>query len=572
MKQEIISHSLFKTQIEISENIEGRVIEFKVDLLNNYTSFKNCTFKEGVTFGLNNNKDIEIIDCTFEKGFKLFNTKRDVKLKNNNVKGELYISKDTRNLIIEKGSYDEIIIQSGEGVNYSPPNFVLNNAKCDSLKFEGKEFNRILEFDNSQIETVIIATEEINHDTLRIIGGTKIASFFYINNHFSIPYVFDIESSEIVHFAFQSCSFLHRLEFANGKIGELYLHKVTFNEQTIFSEHFVVNTFRFNSVKSDYEISINYNPHICTLNIDNCDLNLSFWISDEEKRDLENRIRIEINGTFNGNVHIENIPANIHLACINSGTIFLNNIYSKKIIFQYFFNYNKLILNNFKLDKDYNVLVISESNLNETEFLNFDFDKFDEVVISRSNVSNMLLTNTIFPKEIQIESTDSYLGYTVDFDDNIGKNVYFKDSYRQLKNVMEKHKNRHAALIYKSKEMYYQKKELKFGFNWFTLCLNQVSNNHGISWQKGVAFTIILSTVFFILYNFSLISPFFCWDTLLLNRNLVFDKYIEFLASFPKLSIVKQETTLSTIVIILSKVFISYGIYQTIVAFRKYGK
>ncbi|NOZ34093.1 MAG: hypothetical protein GXO80_02210 [Chlorobi bacterium] len=574
MKYKKITSSELTSLIIQMDPVIFEKIEFteNINIHNKEIKFINCLFLENVELSTDIYNKFLIKNCVFEKNLKFNKTVNEINLKNNIIKGTFFISEATRNIFIEKGDYNEITVQSSKAAYYVGDVFKISNAKCDFIKFEGEDLNRVLEFSNSEIETIIIETNNVSHENIIIKDESKINYLFFNNNHINIPYVFDFDNAYVFHFAFQSCSFSHRLEFAKGKIEELNFHKVTFKEQTIISEHFIVGIFNFNSVKSEYEISIAYHSKIGTLNIDNCDLNLSFWIFDEEKRDLENKISIKIGGTFNGNIHIENIPANIHLSCINSGTIFLNNIYSKLIIFQYFFNYNKLILNNFKRDKDYNALIISESNLNETEFVNFDFDKFDEVVISRSNVSNMLLTNTIFPKKIQIESKNPQLGYIVDFEDNIGKNVYFRDSYRQLKNVMEKHKNKHVALIYKSKEMYYQKKELKFGFNWFTLLLNQISNNHGISWQRGVFFTILLSVIFFILYNFTLADPFFYWDNIVINKQNVFDKFIEFLASFPKLSIVKQETTLSTIVIILSKIFISYGIYQTIVAFRKYGK
>lgn len=111
----------------------------------------------------------------------------------------------------------------------------------------------------------------------------------------------------------------------------------------------------------------------------------------------------------------------------------------------------------------------------------------------------------------------------------------------------------------------------------FLLRLNKSSNNFGISWLKGILFTVKSSMFFFIL--------------LLLLNNVVKSKYpltLSFenqFASFNEISIAFlkfvfslgfeneeiQSNGLIYFIFIIAKIFIGYGIYQTIAAFRKYG-
>jgi hypothetical protein len=114
------------------------------------------------------------------------------------------------------------------------------------------------------------------------------------------------------------------------------------------------------------------------------------------------------------------------------------------------------------------------------------------------------------------------------------------------------------------------------------LRLNQLSNNHGLSWSTGVCFTVFVWLSFYFLYilseyNFSfyqtISSAFFSnafWSDaisfLWLPQGLgnLTDKLKEDRSILSSISMV--------LTFILGKIAIAYGIYQTISAFRKHGK
>lgn len=109
------------------------------------------------------------------------------------------------------------------------------------------------------------------------------------------------------------------------------------------------------------------------------------------------------------------------------------------------------------------------------------------------------------------------------------------------------------------------------------LWLNTISNKNGLSWWRGFVFTITVAWLFFIVINyFGIVNIRFLewgwkgWDSF----GEVWKNYLNmfYLTDFKdKFSGVILNAFGETIFFI-SKIFIGYGIYQTISAFRKYGK
>jgi hypothetical protein len=108
------------------------------------------------------------------------------------------------------------------------------------------------------------------------------------------------------------------------------------------------------------------------------------------------------------------------------------------------------------------------------------------------------------------------------------------------------------------------------------LYFNQISNSFGISWSKGVIFTMITAFVFYCLINYcGTDSRVFeiGWE----NWNSfgeVWRGYLNILNVFNfnnQIDGIKMNVLGETF-FLLSKIFIAFGVYQTIAAFRKYGK
>ncbi|GAB6119929.1 hypothetical protein [Dysgonomonas termitidis] len=172
-----------------------------------------------------------------------------------------------------------------------------------------------------------------------------------------------------------------------------------------------------------------------------------------------------------------------------------------------------------------------------------------------------------------------WIFHEVPIEDKINDNLYFRDSYRQLKLAMEKMGNRYYALLYKSKEMYYHRKELNWGWDKILLYINYLSNNNGISWIRGIFFTLTCALIAFLCLNFQMKEPLFHWTT---DASLedTFEAirfnaeyFISYLSTYPILKLDGlKENWVVDLIVLLSRIFVSVGIYQIITAFRKYGK
>lgn len=111
------------------------------------------------------------------------------------------------------------------------------------------------------------------------------------------------------------------------------------------------------------------------------------------------------------------------------------------------------------------------------------------------------------------------------------------------------------------------------------LMLNRISTNHGLNWGKGLLFTICIALVFYSLYIVILPSRPFklgwtSWNSFLIATDATFEYFLRFFNITHELDFMSKYSpnSISYLIDFLGKIFIGYGIYQTIQAFRKYGK
>lgn len=151
-----------------------------------------------------------------------------------------------------------------------------------------------------------------------------------------------------------------------------------------------------------------------------------------------------------------------------------------------------------------------------------------------------------------------------------------REIYRQLKYCAEENKDRIQALIFKSYELDAYQHTLNWQENAFDLLmlwLNKLSNNHGLSWIRGVMFTIITCFAFYFIFCLcqnDFFSKYFFWENLM--KYFWLPNGIDDLMSFLKSNSNIFIGTIGVISYLLGKIFIAYGIFQTISAFRKYVK
>ncbi|MGL4986937.1 MAG: pentapeptide repeat-containing protein, partial [Treponemataceae bacterium] len=158
-----------------------------------------------------------------------------------------------------------------------------------------------------------------------------------------------------------------------------------------------------------------------------------------------------------------------------------------------------------------------------------------------------------------------------------------------LKNEELKINNLIKALEYKAEEKDLYNKHLKWSVNTFfdktALWLSKVVNNHGQNWIRGVCFTLCVWILPFVL--FYLPSPFTIQRSWLVKvcyavqSGELFSKMFEFInpTNYEILSDYLQDLDVpvvikifGTLCYIFGKIFVPYGVYETIVAFKKYNK
>lgn len=111
--------------------------------------------------------------------------------------------------------------------------------------------------------------------------------------------------------------------------------------------------------------------------------------------------------------------------------------------------------------------------------------------------------------------------------------------------------------------------------NIFILGVGYISNLNGRSWFTGIIFTLVIGLLFFYLslintdtfcFSFEKIS----WDGF--SKSVGY--YIEFMNPTHKSGLLVEEGSNNWVVLwdFFGKIFVALGIYQTIVAFRKYSK
>lgn len=112
------------------------------------------------------------------------------------------------------------------------------------------------------------------------------------------------------------------------------------------------------------------------------------------------------------------------------------------------------------------------------------------------------------------------------------------------------------------------------------LLLSKISNSYGTKWQVGILFTLIVSLLFYFLYIYLLddAAPFSLgytnWQSFVCASDIGSTYYFKFLDITHDTNFITQKpiSIWANLVDFLGRIFIAFGFYQTIQAFRKFGK
>ncbi|WP_338359837.1 hypothetical protein [Yeosuana marina] len=571
--REIVSKSnlLVNKLVYKNEDFDKFIQEISPQIdVDSIISFSECTFKLPAVFQGLNAKEISFDNCTFEKEFFLI----DLKASNVWIK-ECTFKDEARIINLNCGIYTVI-----RGIKAS---LFRIDGQCKTLQFVSSKIEELkignINSEHSQKETAIefLIENEIKKTKIEpyatfshiVFKGSKYEDVFFegtFNNRISFE-----KNVEIGSVFFESSNFDRRIDFQEGKFNYINFYRSNFNgliyindfeASDVSTRNLEIYTLWMHSCNFDKDVSVQTSKveHI-TLSNNNFNQLLNFNQFTDEI-DAESKLTmIRLNGVNRGSIFIERAYIDINLNGLNHGNIYLNNSNIYSLILSEFENKGSINLTNIKSGK---FLTIQEANAGDIYFTNTDINCFDEIVIANSNIEKINFKS--YPNKVLSFSSNPKVGYGIKDKSKDASNL--KDVFNQLKQIAKRKGDVHIANKYQSLEHKQLLKSKLFGFDSILLFLNLISNKNGKSWSRGVLFTLVTAFLFYWIY-ISVLG-------LNINRADTWKEYILYISSFPKLSVGKYESLNSkwsvSLVIWLSRIFISYGIYQTVAAFRKYGK
>jgi len=450
---------------------------------------------------------------------------------------------------------------------------LMNNATQNSIKINDVQIDIEDHLDiNLNIDSI-----EFNNCFFR---GGRIDFYDFVRN--------DDIKDQFCSLSFVDCIFVNDLYIKN-----CCLHSLEFKNVHISSDNFSISSSDINRI-SIVGSPGKYNK-IFSLTLNN----LSF-----KKTSIDIRLN-----NFEKMIYINN--------CIfREGTINANiieRIHILNSIFEGSFSFwrNQLISESFIKNSSFNELKGDNSNygeamnFNEIKFLgncNFEsvqnkrtlfkfskcnFDKY--VYFDKSDVFEISF-DTAFFKEIvsfqnlncdKIKLNRTHFDKVAFFNDiNIRKpdNCDLK-TIRLIKNHLLKIENKIDYLKYSAIEQNNLLRSSKLNVNdRILLNLNKQSNDFGNNWILGIKFTVKRGIQFFLLLlivNNFVISKYplsFNFKGQIASYSQILTEFLKFIFSLGFDNKEIQSNGFLYLIFIVAKIFIGYGIYQTISAFRKYGK
>lgn len=209
----------------------------------------------------------------------------------------------------------------------------------------------------------------------------------------------------------------------------------------------------------------------------------------------------------------------------------------------------------------------------------FNKSSFNNIVIKNSDFKDMASFKEMVVENIEIERSLFHKG--ADFSLTKFNNAD-RETYRTVRSELQKVDNKFEVLFYHAKELEIYRNELTWQRHFgekAMLTLNKYSNNYGLYWWRGVYFTVFVGIVFYIFYLISLpILPFqwgwVSWNSFLSASNENIKYFIKFFTITHDFEFMESSnpTSLNYAIDFIGRIFLGFGIYQTIAAFRKYGK
>lgn len=222
---------------------------------------------------------------------------------------------------------------------------------------------------------------------------------------------------------------------------------------------------------------------------------------------------------------------------------------------------------------------ITNSDLGKTQLINFNIREFNKFEYKNSKMLDVFVADTEFPARQNIfhpdeDATPSQvleqqrlaLGQFKKIYENRGDNI------RATQALAEEVETYRAQL--KLEKPSTRKERWNNRTERFNLWLNRISNYHGNNWFRAMLVTLGVNSLLFMLYSLSIGNR----PGMDVGKFFTLAAYsLEFLNPLRKADFLKHDMPgecegLSVFIDYLSRIIIAYFVYQTIAAFRKFGK
>jgi len=448
------------------------------------------------------------------------------------------------------------------------------------MNITSKEFITRLQFESNWSDEEIIDTVPIsnnivlNSDNLNI-SFTEFKGVFSVTNldapklkitFFNVTFWknFNIVNSTFSSIEFSMCTFLGGVNFR------------TFTAQRLdFDSNVFDKGMSFIKIVTD-TLNINLNKIKAGLSITELTVTEKFSLApDEDSTSISinnytgnkiNKLQLFQSVNNNGGILLSNLIVH-HFALLGynyKGTIVLKDISLDKLTIEGFDNQSAVTFNRVTPNNG-SILKIESSNLGKAGIYNIDFNKFQSIEIIDSSISGIQPNNIRWCKKVFTQTN------------NIEDLLNEKEVYRQLKIISIDNHDKFEELRFAGLEMdsYYKqiKKQNGSRLDKFILWTNKVSNKHGQDF--GLAFLLLMATsiIFYSLTKFSLGEKQFDFDCIPTDIGGFF-QFISPIHTFDKVFDVSNNNNYGWALMWdgISRIFISYLIYQFVSAFRKFVK
>lgn len=515
-------------------------------------------------------------------------------------------------------------------------NITIKGLKINRIAFFGEAKFKTIEFDegeggnDNQIQALNFSSSQlgkikVNHSNIEMLSATEIGAQSSKDNEWHIGSL-DLGNTKInkiwmwgsciKNFTTHSNTIINEFTIQKGRISNLMLFGSTFGSkfdirsnqyikhliiaETLFNGHLRIRNTSFDQVFvskviSGKGLSISSTYINFRLTIDDCNIEEVTIDNTTDEKDKKYFINeIEFKNNISNNVTITGGDTNsvsFFKSICSSGQVLINldSIYLLK--FQNFINKgvirflnvqvkdkptNQEKTSGFYLNEPASKLSMVNSNLGEFFFYGSDFNQFKIFEFEDSIFEKVKdHSSAIWPKKTVVR--DSVLDK---LDETESKKLQLAQNYRyqtQVRKWSENNNEKWHVAEYYSREMDAYLDTLSWQNDKaeiLTLWANKLSSNHGTRWVQAVTFTIIVTAAFYTLYLITLcVLPFCSCGYPDLTSTKIAVGFFEFFLLNHKFGFLGiEENWLSSFFDIFGRIFIGYGIYQTIQAFRKHGR